>query len=279
MSRLSRQALVGAMDWKLALRRCVAIGFSGGSLFLGQMILTGVSGEQTRPAAKTIPESNVYRDQIHPLLAEHCQACHNSEVKKGGLDLSTPAALLKGGDSGPSIVGGSAKTSLLYKLVAHEQEPTMPYKMDKLPNAAIAQLAVWINAGAPFDTAESNGRVAAGGSVNLSLQTGGLGGDPAGGRLFTEKVRPVLELQCLNCHGGKFKQAGLSMVSRDTLLKGSDNGPVVIAGNAANSLLVKKLKHEHEPGMPYKAPKLAEDVIGGHSKRVVDIEDQRITLF
>ena len=80
--------------------------------------------------------------------------------------------------------------------------------------------------------------------------------------LFTEKVRPVLELQCLNCHGGKFKQAGLSMVSRDTLLKGSDNGPVVIAGNAANSLLVKKLKHEHEPGMPYKAPKLAEDVIG-----------------
>jgi mono/diheme cytochrome c family protein len=261
MSRLSWQGLVGAMDWKLALRRCAAIGFSGGSLFLGQMILTAASGEQARSAPKTIPESNFYRDQIHPLLAAHCQACHNSEVKKGGLDLSTPEALLKGGDSGRAIVGGSAKTSLLYKLVAHEQEPTMPYKMDKLPNAAIAQLAVWINAGAQFDTAESSGRVAAGGSANLSLQTGGLGGDQAGGRLFTEKVRPVLELQCLNCHGGKFKQAGLSMVSRDTLLKGSDNGPVVIAGNAANSLLVKKLKHEHEPGMPYKAPKLAEDVI------------------
>jgi len=82
-----------------------------------------------------------------------------------------------------------------------------------------------------------------------------------GERLFGEKVRPVLEKQCLNCHGGKFKQAGLSLVSRETLLRGSDNGVVVVAGDAVNSLLVKKIRHEHEPGMPYKAPKLGEEVI------------------
>src|SRR4030095_5427176 len=75
-------------------------------------------------------------------------------------------------------------------------------------------------------------------------------------RLFAEQVRTVLETQCLICHGGKFKQAGLTVATREGLLRGSDNGPVVIPGNARASLLVKKIRHEHEPGMPYQRNKL-----------------------
>ena len=59
--------------------------------------------------------------------------------------------MLRGGDSGPAIVPGQAKDSLLYKLVAREQEPAMPYKADKLSEQLIARFADWINAGAPFD--------------------------------------------------------------------------------------------------------------------------------
>ena len=89
--------------------------------------------------------------------------------------------------------------------------------------------------------------------------TSGAGG--AGERDFVEHVRPVLQAQCFNCHGGKFKQAGLSLQTRETLLKGSDNGAVVVPGKAEESLLVKKIRHEHEPGMPYKGAKLPDAAI------------------
>ncbi|MBM3800970.1 MAG: hypothetical protein FJW26_01535, partial [Acidimicrobiia bacterium] len=259
---MSHQVLLCFPGLKSVARSCPAIGFWAGRFFLGLLILTGIGPEHARSAQRTLPDSQFYSTQIHPMLVEHCQGCHNGEVKKGGLDLSSREGLLKGGDSGPSIVRGNAEASLLYKLVAHEQEPAMPYKLDKLPAVLIAQLATWIDGGAPFDTAEPIGpTTTAAGLGTGKVQAGGTGGKQGGERLFGEKVRPVLENLCLNCHGGKFKQAGLSLVSRETLLQGSDNGAVVVAGDAANSLLVKKIRHEHEPGMPYKGPKLGEEVI------------------
>ena len=82
-------------------------------------------------------------------------------------------------------------------------------------------------------------------------------GDP----LF-DKVRPVLQTKCLNCHGGKFKQAGLDISTREKLLRGSDvHKDVIVPGNAGASLLIKKIKHLHEPAMPYQGDKLSDEMI------------------
>jgi mono/diheme cytochrome c family protein len=199
-------------------------------------------------AVQAVDGPRFYEQRILPVLEKQCLMCHRGEARKGGLDMTSREALLKGGDNGPAIQPGKAKDSLLYKLVAHEQEPTMPYRMDRLPKETVALFAEWIDAGAPFDKPVA--------SVNPPVGTSGVG--PS---LFTEKVKPVLEKQCLSCHGGKFKQAGLSILTRETLLRGSDNGPVVIAGQADASLLIKKVRHEHEPAMPYKAAKLKDDEI------------------
>jgi mono/diheme cytochrome c family protein len=195
--------------------------------------------------------------------------CHQGDSKGGGLDLSTREELLKGGNSGPAIVPGDAKASLLYKLVAHQKEPGMPYKAGKLPDAMVSLVAAWIDAGAPFDqplleaSGSGSSRVAQTASLaSTSLQPKPEAAGTAGDKLFVERVRPVLQTQCFACHGGKLKQAGLSLATRETLLRGSDNGPVVIPGDAKASLLVKKIKHEHEPGMPYKGMKLSDEVIG-----------------
>ena len=51
--------------------------------------------------------------------------------------------------NGPAILPGNAKDSLLYKLIAHEQEPAMPYKAGKLPDDVIARFAEWIDARRP----------------------------------------------------------------------------------------------------------------------------------
>ncbi|MSU22318.1 MAG: DUF1553 domain-containing protein [Opitutus sp.] len=84
------------------------------------------------------------------LLETHCVSCHGGEKTKAGLDLVTRDTLLRGGESGAAIVPGQPQASLLYKMVAHLEEPGMPHKEAKLPDAAIHQIADWIAAGAPY---------------------------------------------------------------------------------------------------------------------------------
>src|SRR5262245_40041932 len=210
-------------------------------------------------AAQSAEEAgrDLYTRHIRPLLDQHCKMCHSGELREGGLDLSNPEGLMRGGKSGPVIVPGSANASLFYKLVAHQQEPAMPYKADKLPKEAIALLELWINLGAPFRPAGSTAAASVA-AESAPQKTPQAAGNP---QFFVEHIRPVLQARCFTCHGGKLKQAGLNLGTREGLLRGSDNGPVVIPGKADESLLIKKIKHQHEPGMPYKAEKLADGVI------------------
>ena len=109
------------------------------------------------------------------------------------------------------------------------------------PREAIGLIATWIDLGAPY--------------AALPEAT-------ATGVALFEDVRPVLETKCLVCHGGKFKQAGLDISTRESLLKGSDeHTDVVVVGDAAASLLIKKIRHEHAPGMPYQSDRLSDDDI------------------
>jgi hypothetical protein len=90
--------------------------------------------------------------EIRPVLETQCLKCHGSgQVKRSGLDLSTRESVLRGGDSGPAVVPGDAKASLLYKRIKHELQPGMPFQANKLPEEVIAHIAEWINAGAPYD--------------------------------------------------------------------------------------------------------------------------------
>lgn len=90
------------------------------------------------------------------LLKTKCLACHNAQVKQGGLDLSTREALLAGSEHGPVITAGLPAESQLYKVVAHLVEPGMPFKGKKLPDAEVKIFAEWVKAGAPYETAAAN---------------------------------------------------------------------------------------------------------------------------
>src|SRR5262245_52672271 len=47
-------------------------------------------------------------------------------------------------------------------------------------------------------------------------------------RFFEEKVRPILEVRCLKCHGDNGKaKGGFRLDSRDAVLKGGELGPAV----------------------------------------------------
>ncbi|MCE9608883.1 MAG: PSD1 and planctomycete cytochrome C domain-containing protein [Chthoniobacter sp.] len=94
----------------------------------------------------------LFNSEVGKLLAENCVKCHGGEKGvKGDLDLTTREALMKGGESGASVVPGKSGESLLMKSIRHEDKDLkMPKKADKLSDAAIAKIAQWVDLGAPY---------------------------------------------------------------------------------------------------------------------------------
>ncbi|MBV8878748.1 MAG: PSD1 domain-containing protein [Planctomycetaceae bacterium] len=70
-------------------------------------------------------------------------------------------------------------------------------------------------------------------------------GEPDDREFFESRIRPVLAQECYGCHAvSTKKKGGLALDSRAGLLKGGSNGPAVVPGKPAESLLLKTLRHE-----------------------------------
>jgi len=97
-----------------------------------------------------------FEAKIRPVLATHCYECHGHK-EKGGLKLDSREAILKGGDSGPALVPGKPKESLLLTAVRHvDEELEMPPKK-KLPGHIVADLKRWIREGAVWPEGKAIG--------------------------------------------------------------------------------------------------------------------------
>jgi mono/diheme cytochrome c family protein len=70
---------------------------------------------------------------------------------------------------------------------------------------------------------------------------------------FANAVLPIIESRCIGCHGGDRTEEGLVLRSYADIMAGSDNGPVIVPGDAANSLLVEMVTTQK---MPKRGPKL-----------------------
>ena len=93
--------------------------------------------------------------KVKPMLSEKCFGCHGdpNQKIKGGLDVTSRDSFLKGGDEFPdTLVPGSAAKSFVMKAVKWEDEDyeMPPKENDRLSEQQIADLAKWINAGAPW---------------------------------------------------------------------------------------------------------------------------------
>lgn len=95
-----------------------------------------------------------YTGSVQPILSSNCYRCHGGMNHRGGLNMDTPAGLLKGGKSGAVIVPGHPEQSLLVKLIRHEGPADDPMPMPprgKLSDADIAVVERWIKAGAVLE--------------------------------------------------------------------------------------------------------------------------------
>ncbi len=142
-------------------------------------MITAVAAVFGTAATSLAAEDKVtYQDHILPLFRNSCLNCHNPDKKKAGLDLSTYAGAMAGGGTGKAIEPGDPDGSLLFRLVKHEEEPSMPPKSDKLPDKDLDLIKRWIAGG----VLESSGSTAVASSkpkVDLTVQVAGKG-KPAG---------------------------------------------------------------------------------------------------
>ncbi|AMQ56128.1 c-type cytochrome domain-containing protein [Algoriphagus sanaruensis] len=155
----SSTALIGAL---------LFTGHLGGTITHGEGYFTEVmpenlqslfGGAPSSAAPLTLPEEGweelaYYDEVVQPILNSNCQSCHNPRNKKGGLDLSTKEALLKGGENGPVIDPHEfLKSSLVSRMeLPQDHEDHMPPSEKRQPKKEELQLLrLWLENEASFD--------------------------------------------------------------------------------------------------------------------------------
>ena len=111
-------------------------------VILSFVMLVWCGGEVN--AAKKEPLS--FERDIVPILKNHCWSCHGLQGRKGGLDLRRRFTMLRGGDSGPAIVPGKPKDSLLMEVITDGLMP--PAERTRLNAEEVNLFRRWILEGA-----------------------------------------------------------------------------------------------------------------------------------
>jgi len=113
---------------------------------------------QALPPAATHPVD--FKTEIKPIFEASCIRCHGRGRDKGGLQIDSLETLLKGGDSGPSVVAGQATNSYLLAMVAGVlPDDIMPKKGKKLTPEQCGILRAWIDQGLKWDPSVGFGPV------------------------------------------------------------------------------------------------------------------------
>jgi mono/diheme cytochrome c family protein len=96
-------------------------------------------------------EAPEFERDIAPLVVTHCLDCHQPNKRSGGLDLSTRARLITGGEQGPAVqFDNPDKSLLLARITSGEMPPADAKDRSPLSPDQINTLTAWITAGAPW---------------------------------------------------------------------------------------------------------------------------------
>ncbi|MFM8172971.1 MAG: c-type cytochrome domain-containing protein, partial [Pirellulaceae bacterium] len=110
-------------------------------LVVGQLIFAAL-------AALPLPQANAQPDEFTAvrLITTRCLTCHAGSEPEGGLDLSSHASALRGGESGSAIDPASPIASRLWMQIESDQMPPE----DPLSSDEKEVIRQWLMAGAPY---------------------------------------------------------------------------------------------------------------------------------
>ena len=145
---------------------------------------------------------------MQPILEAACVNCHNEEKDKGDVEMHTLEAMLasEGEAFGPALVKGDLEKSGIYQtcILPEDDDYFMPTKGGPLAKEQLQILAAWITGGAQWKqdvVLESQPRMS-----------------------FEEHIQPILEENCISCHGPDKDKGGLQLHTRELAFSSGDGG-------------------------------------------------------
>ncbi len=118
------------------------------TLVVGLAWIAAVAGGPPAGAQEKTPaRAASFAKDVQPVLKASCSKCHTGKDAKGGVDLSSYAAMKKGGKSGPVFVEGDPDKSPLVTSISGDK-PEMPKKAAPLTKPQVAAISAWVKEGA-----------------------------------------------------------------------------------------------------------------------------------
>jgi uncharacterized membrane protein len=139
-------------------------GHSGGNLTHGSTYLVEYAPQfvrsmaglgARRPPVESVAAADPFLDLVGPMFEQRCSSCHNADKRQAELDLTSYAAIMRGGETGAVIAAGRPQFSEVLSRVTlpSDDEAFMPAEgKTPLTDAQVRIIEWWIAAGAPTET-------------------------------------------------------------------------------------------------------------------------------
>ncbi|AOE84297.1 c-type cytochrome domain-containing protein [Pseudomonas sp. TCU-HL1] len=192
-------------------------------------------------------------DDIQPILQVRCVMCHAGEAAPLGLRLTSLDELLKGSVSRPVVNSGDPAGSELIRRLKGQSQPRMPMTGPPfLSDAEIGVFEQWIAGGLQPGSRPPS----------VMVESAPLQRPPAGQPLTYNHVAPIFASRCVKCHStnGLMGSApeGLLLSSYAAILDRHERVRVVPGASAASEL-VRRIRGQSLPQMPYDGPPFLSD--------------------
>ncbi len=204
-----------------------------------------------------------FSKDIAPWMVEQCSRCHIS-AERGGFSLATFTALVKGSKGGVVLFPGDPVGSRLVEAV---ETGDMPRNGNKVSPENLAKLKQWVMEGAKYDGPSPDVPIAslitgkpAVSNIPTKMEPPKINA-PTGKETvsFASDVAPILIANCNGCHYNATRvSGGLQFNMFSQIVKGGDNGNIIVPGKPDESLIIRKLRGMEGARMPMGRPELPE---------------------
>ena len=271
-----------------------------------QLNASQTTERQVIAAETTIPQElaaeNLFHEKIQPLFEKHCVSCHGPDKAKGKLRLDQPDDLRDLTRDFPLVVAGQPQESLLLELVMlgpDEDDRMPPPEEPGLSAEELTDLEAWVTAGAPWPGEGPRGPVGLKGALEVEprrkplKQFAGEALEPTPDdheeseepvedgkekvveltpdEHFLQKVQPLLQSRCVECHGEKKQKGGLRL-DLPAAAFADREFPTIVKGSLEDSELILRihLADDDDERMPPLGERLTESEAGIFEKWILD---------
>jgi len=168
---------------------------------------------------------------VGALFEAKCSSCHGAGNQLAGLNLSSYAAALTGGNTGPAVIPGEAETSLVYLRQSSGRHP------GQFSEEELALVVAWIEAGAP--------ELGEGEEVQAQVTPTPAEPEPP---TWDSPIRIMLGNRCSACHNSSTSNGGLDITTYATARLGGNSGRGFVAGDPEASLIYQIQVPGDHPG-------------------------------